>query len=175
MNVFSIITRRFRFIGILLFVFTFSMAISFTTVRLLTRDLSLVRRVDAATWEQAVQLRQWTVSISRIAAAWRQQAPGDNAALSPAARRWIQEEFRRDVQRLRRKIAAAQVRPAAANIHQALAAAVERLAALAAHPEDTALRRAAIEEARRAAARAETWIRDSGVRNLPHPPQVLDE
>ncbi len=150
------LVRTSRYILLVLLGFTISMGVAFGVVRYLTRDLSMVPGLDPMQVDQAAQLRHASNTLLQLFGAYLDEIALDAQALKPGARQWIARGFSPKLNELRNVLdndALMELPPC-----RRLAAAAERAANMAAHPEDQALRRRTAEDILKAAQETEAYL-----------------
>lgn len=125
---------------------TVSMVLAFTTVRLLTRGTTYVGDLSPQERDRAWALRETANEMARLIHAFQEAVPARSAPPAPGTLRWLREELPGRIQALDARLAT----PSLVDLPEAkaLRAAGERLKTLGLHPQDPALRSAALGEIR---------------------------
>lgn len=150
------IVRTFRYILLLLLGFTVSMGIAFGVVRYMTIGVSVTPAIDPTAIDQAATLRHAANTLIQLTGAYLDEIPLDAEALKPGARQWIGRGFIPKLNELHDDLdddSLSELPP-----FRTLLSVAERLAAMAAHPEDRALRRRAATGVVKAAEEVEAYI-----------------
>ena len=133
-----------------------SMMIAYLTVRTLTRGTTFVVEMSPAERNRVWVLREAANELARLSQEFQSAVPERSAAPAPATQHWLREELPERLRALDASLAEAQLttNPEA----QALSAAGERLKILATHPQDKALRDAALAEVQSALDEVEEYL-----------------
>lgn len=163
------VLSRTRFILLVLLGLAVSMEISYGLVRHLTKGMSLNPAGDPVTIRKATILRNSSNELIRLMEEYLKGIPLAAGSPKPSVRQWIARSFMSRVTVLRGQLddeSLLYLPP-----YRELSAAVERLAAMAAHPEDVELRRRAVSMVLNAVLQTEQYIDSLKVSPyLPEPP-----
>ena len=135
-----------------------SMALSYTTVRYITRDRPppMQQPAPAPAQQETSPLRVWCNEVVHLTNDYSTYLPLDASSPRPTARRWIDHHYRPRLRTLYE--AMTQQSAGASPAHRALMAATDRLMTMARRPADRALRRRATQELQRATRTVDTEI-----------------
>lgn len=150
---------------------TLSIVIAYGAVRLLTRGTVPVRDATASEVDAGWRLRAAGNELARLGNAFLDAVPQAVATIPPTTRQWLEGEYTADIAAAQRELGSESlIRYAPA---RRLLDGCGRLAALANHPEDLALRKAAFGDLRQALEELRDYLRVSGLQRhiaLPETP-----
>ncbi len=153
-----------------------SVALSYTVVRHMTRNVTMLQQLPRETVDFARQTRAACNTLAELANELAFRVPPHAPAPNQDALAWMRGPFQVRLRALQQQLGSNTAWPKGSataltkNLHARLAAAADRAAALAARPEDNALRKRALTDIRDAVHAAETWLLESGAaRHMPAP------
>ncbi len=138
-----------------------SMLVSYMVVHTLAKDFVAGKVIDPALLRQANVLRDFSNELAVLCNTYAQRIPANPTEASPHSRSWVEKVVRPELQFLQRRMD--EVFQNDSTESAQLEATVARCAAMARHPEDAALRLAALEEAAATIRLVEAWIAAEGV------------
>jgi hypothetical protein len=122
-----------------------AMVISFGMVRWLTHQMAGEPVPDPVAQKRAILLRGFANDLTAVCNDLVRLAYTTSGEMAPGARMWIDRVYRRDIRFLEQRMDDAPMSDVAA--YRQLRAAVQRCAGVARHPDDRALKTAALNEA----------------------------
>lgn len=140
---------------------TLSMLIAYAAVRALTRGTTVAAPPAQAEARQAHELRIAANELARLTNEILAAMPPAGAALPPSVKQWLEGQCQEDLEAVRQELLTPPLSQAPPARH--LAAACARLASLALHPEDLALRKLARAEVAGALTSLDDLIRMRGL------------
>jgi hypothetical protein len=140
--------KRFLFVCVTLGLTLISTIVSFFTVQLLTRSPTEDGTPDLARQRQTVLLRAFATELTGACNAYAANLSRADNVVSTDMQSWIDRAFRRDIRFLEQRMGDNPMENL--NPFNDLRAAVGRCASMARNPQDAALRKVALDDARRA-------------------------
>ncbi len=141
-----------------------SMLISFVLVRHLTQGLSRTPGANPELLRQAALLRQFSNGLLTLAEEYTQQIPLEAEYPNPDRIPWAAKTFLPKLNELRQRTEDDTL--VYLPIYRTLMAALDRAAAMAAHPEDNTLKKQAMKDIVEAATATEKYLESQGVSSL---------
>ncbi len=153
--------RQMRFGVLVLIGCLLSTGISFTMVRVLLRDYSMVNLPPTETVRLAQTLRRTSNQFVAVCSEYNERLPPESGAPLPDDEAWIRQQFLPVLRELQRELAG--INAGSTSALTIFRDTIDRAIGMATYPGDGVLRARVLAAAKDAVGRVEAWIAESTV------------